>query len=227
MSEILKAVGMTAGIGGLALGVFLLLFRQIDLPKATRHHLTLFMWLVWSICVLGMAIYYMIMQDGSPATASALISSSTKPEASPRFAIRLHCGSPPPDEKSELAKLFEYAEQHEGKFAYVDLEFYPNGCTCDLPNISEPARILQFACNQNPAWWLKDRVKEFHCVEAIGLAGYLAGVGSLCFPSHDKLPLKSGYSRETTATHERIAGEFLLNWEWSLGAPHVQLLLPE
>ena len=57
MVEMLREVGRIAGIGGLALGIFLLLFRRIQLPKATRKHLTLFMWLVWSICVLGILVF--------------------------------------------------------------------------------------------------------------------------------------------------------------------------
>ncbi len=57
MDKILETVGSIAGIGGLALGVFLLLFRRIQLPPGTRRHLTLFMWLVWSICILGIIAY--------------------------------------------------------------------------------------------------------------------------------------------------------------------------
>ncbi|ADH86854.1 hypothetical protein [Desulfurivibrio alkaliphilus] len=49
--------GKIAGIGGLALGVFLLLFRKIRLPQGSRRHLTLFMWLVWSICALGILAF--------------------------------------------------------------------------------------------------------------------------------------------------------------------------
>jgi hypothetical protein len=57
MGEVLRMVGQIAGLGGLALGIFLLLFRQIRLPSATRRHLTLFMWLVWSIAALGLICY--------------------------------------------------------------------------------------------------------------------------------------------------------------------------
>ncbi|SNC59462.1 hypothetical protein SAMN04487881_0061 [Marinobacter sp. es.048] len=57
MEEILKVAGSVAGIGGLALGVFLILFQKLQLPRGTRKHLTLFMWLVWSICVIGIAAY--------------------------------------------------------------------------------------------------------------------------------------------------------------------------
>ncbi len=56
-TEVLKTVGSIAGLGGLALGVFLLLFRRISLPQATRRHLTLFMWLVWGIALVGVVCY--------------------------------------------------------------------------------------------------------------------------------------------------------------------------
>ena len=58
MAEILTTVGKIAGIGGLSLGVFLLLFKRIHLPRGTRNHLTLYMWLVWSICIIGLVAYF-------------------------------------------------------------------------------------------------------------------------------------------------------------------------
>jgi hypothetical protein len=65
VTQILETVGKTAGLGGLSLGVFLLLFRKISLPKATRKHLTLFMWLVWSVAILGL-ICFVISQVIGP-----------------------------------------------------------------------------------------------------------------------------------------------------------------
>ncbi len=59
MKELLSQWGSIAGIGGIAFGVFLVLFKKIDLPKATRKHLTLFMWLVWSLCFVGITIYFL------------------------------------------------------------------------------------------------------------------------------------------------------------------------
>ena len=47
--QILETFGKIAGLGGLSLGVFLLLFRKIELPKATRKHLTLFLMLDYVI----------------------------------------------------------------------------------------------------------------------------------------------------------------------------------
>jgi len=54
---VLKPMGAVGGIGGLALGIFLLLFRRVKLPRGTRQHLSLYMWLVWSIAVLGIVCY--------------------------------------------------------------------------------------------------------------------------------------------------------------------------
>lgn len=67
MEEIVKSFGQVAGIGGVALGVFLLLFRQLDLPAATRRHITLFMWLVWSVAIVGVASYTIITLYGNPS----------------------------------------------------------------------------------------------------------------------------------------------------------------
>ena len=66
MEEIVTLFGQVAGIGGVALGVFLLLFRRIKLPDATRRHITLFMWLVWSVAILGMGSYTLITMYGKP-----------------------------------------------------------------------------------------------------------------------------------------------------------------
>ncbi len=60
MEQLLGTLGGIAGIGGVALGVFLLLFNKIKLPSGTRKHLTLFMWLVWSICIAALAGYFIV-----------------------------------------------------------------------------------------------------------------------------------------------------------------------
>lgn len=60
MEDLVLQWGQIAGIGGIAFGVFLVLFRKIDLPKGSKHHLTLFMWLVWSLCFVGITIYFLI-----------------------------------------------------------------------------------------------------------------------------------------------------------------------
>ncbi len=144
-----------------------------------------------------------------------------------KFNIELHCGRPAPGADSVLAQLINYAEQHEGQLAHVQLEFYPGDCSCEQTTEEASLQRLQLICTMNPEWWLAKRIEQYHCVEALGLAGYNAGVGSICFPSHDSLPLKVGYARERTATHDKISGNFLLDWEWNLGAPHVALLIPE
>jgi len=64
-SEILKTVGQLAGIGGIALGVFLLLFRDIVrkqiFPQLTRQQafrlLRLIALFVWSVAVLGIGAW--------------------------------------------------------------------------------------------------------------------------------------------------------------------------
>lgn len=60
VEELLIQWGRVAGIGGIAFAVFLLLFRKVDLPKGSRKHLTLFMWLVWSLCLIGITIYFLV-----------------------------------------------------------------------------------------------------------------------------------------------------------------------
>lgn len=64
-ADSIKALGAVAGIGGLALGVFLVLFRdflaKLLLPQLGKTQayrlLRLFLFLVWSIAVLGVAAY--------------------------------------------------------------------------------------------------------------------------------------------------------------------------
>jgi len=59
MEELLLQWGRIAGIVAIALGVFLILYRRINLPKASRKHSTLIMWLVWSLFFVGIAIYFL------------------------------------------------------------------------------------------------------------------------------------------------------------------------
>jgi hypothetical protein len=64
-AEIIKTVSQTAGIGGVALGIYLLLFRDIIrkqiFPELSRQHafrlLRLIALLVWSVAVLGMGAW--------------------------------------------------------------------------------------------------------------------------------------------------------------------------
>lgn len=144
----------------------------------------------------------------------------------PSFDIELSCGVPPPGEESELARLFEFAESNEGEITQVKIAFYPEDCSCPDSQVGALV-LLGRACEHNPKWWLTERMKHYDCVQALGIAGYDAGVGSFCFPSYDLIPVKKGYSTQKTTTHQSVSGQFLVNWEWSLGAPHVQLLLPD
>lgn len=57
MEELLRTFGEIAGIGGLSLGIFLILFKKTSLPTGSGKHLTLFMWLVWSLALIGIATY--------------------------------------------------------------------------------------------------------------------------------------------------------------------------
>jgi hypothetical protein len=77
-AAVLKAVGQVAGIGGLALGVFLLLFREIirkkifpKLPPAEAYRLLRLITLaVWSVAIAGIAAWVYVSQ-GSAKTVSA------------------------------------------------------------------------------------------------------------------------------------------------------------
>lgn len=74
-AQILKVVGRVAGIGGLALGVFLLLFKdllkKIVAPKMTPEHwfkvVIIFMVLVWSIAVLGIGPWVLAGRENTVA----------------------------------------------------------------------------------------------------------------------------------------------------------------
>ena len=77
-AALLKAVGQVAGIGGLALGVFLLLFREIirkkifpRLPPAEAYKLLrLIIVAVWSVAIVGIAAWIYSGQ-GMAKTVSA------------------------------------------------------------------------------------------------------------------------------------------------------------
>ena len=66
--DILKIVGQIAGIGGLALGVFLILFKEVIrkniFPNLTKEQgfkiIKLVLILVWSIAVLGIAAWFFL-----------------------------------------------------------------------------------------------------------------------------------------------------------------------
>ena len=63
--NVLRIVGSIAGIGGLALGVFLLIFRnliqKIEFPRLTREQgfklMRLFSFFTWTVAIIGMALW--------------------------------------------------------------------------------------------------------------------------------------------------------------------------
>lgn len=69
--EILKTVGQVAGIGGVALGVFLILFREVIrkniFPDLSKDHayrlLRLIVILVWSVAIAGIAAWVFVSVD--------------------------------------------------------------------------------------------------------------------------------------------------------------------
>ena len=78
--QILKTVGQVAGIGGLALGVFLLLFRDIirknifpKLPAAEAYRLLrLITGAVWSVAIVGIVAWvYVVTRPPAAATSSS------------------------------------------------------------------------------------------------------------------------------------------------------------
>lgn len=82
--QLLKIVGQVAGLGGLALGIFLLLFKdllkKIAAPALTKGQwfkvVMTFMILVWSIAALGLAAWVYATVKSSPGSKSLHIKDS-------------------------------------------------------------------------------------------------------------------------------------------------------
>jgi hypothetical protein len=80
-ADALKIVGQVAGIGGLALGVFLLLFRDIirknifpELPPAEAYRLLrLITGAVWSVAIVGIAAWVYTTQARQPSHDGTVI----------------------------------------------------------------------------------------------------------------------------------------------------------
>src|SRR3954447_2453282 len=76
-AQVLKTVGQVAGIGGLALGVFLLLYRDIirknifpKLPAAEAYRLLrLITGAVWSVAVVGILAWVYVETRSTTAAA--------------------------------------------------------------------------------------------------------------------------------------------------------------
>lgn len=87
-STILKTVGQIAGIGGLSIGVFLLLFKdllkKLKVPGLTRNQwfkvIVVFMCMVWSIGVIGLLLWFFTSRQISDNQkySSVQIDSTTK-----------------------------------------------------------------------------------------------------------------------------------------------------
>lgn len=94
--DALKAMGAVAGLGGLALGVFLLLFRDFirrflaTFPGVSRTHafqlLRLFLILVWSIAVFGIVAWLVLELQSKAILPTPLVptpGASATPAPSP------------------------------------------------------------------------------------------------------------------------------------------------
>lgn len=79
-AEVLKSVGAIAGIGGIALGVFLLLFRDIirknifpTLPPQEAYRLLrLIAIAVWSVALAGIAAWVYVSRDEQTGNVTAV-----------------------------------------------------------------------------------------------------------------------------------------------------------
>jgi hypothetical protein len=105
-TEVLKNVGQVAGIGGIALGVFLLLFRDIirknifpKLPSAEAYRLLrLITGAVWSVAIVGIIAWVYVetrpsSASGSPVTAGIGIANT----GTQNFQGPVNIGAPPPE----------------------------------------------------------------------------------------------------------------------------------
>ena len=102
-TDVLKVVGQVAGIGGLALGVFLLLFREIIrrnifpmLPPAEAYRLLrLITGAVWSVAVVGIAAWVYTTVYASGGHASVKASDCGIASGRDLSGNTLNCGSAP------------------------------------------------------------------------------------------------------------------------------------
>ncbi len=88
--DVVKTVGQIAGIGGIAIGIILLLYKEFlsnaNLKKmdATQTFKTtkLFLWLTWTIAILGLASW-MFLEMKKPTTSTSPVQGipETKKEA--------------------------------------------------------------------------------------------------------------------------------------------------
>ncbi len=84
--EVLKIVGQVAGIGGLALGVMLILFKEVIrkniFPNLTKKQgfkiIKLLLIFVWSIAVLGIASWFFLELNKSNQNSDAMNNQPTE-----------------------------------------------------------------------------------------------------------------------------------------------------
>lgn len=217
MYELLVSLGQVAGIGGISLGIFFILFKRVNLPLGTRRHVTLFMWLVWSFCLFGIAAY--LIKEYMNKPIASLVKDLEK------FEIELACNAQSPGERSSLASLFDYAEEHEGEI--IEASITAANCKCPIEREQKyPILDLQPMCDINSEAW--SAKLDLNCVHSITLVRDMhAGHASFCFPKPENLPRKKGYKRSFTAVEEYISGQFIINYDFSGGAEHVALVVPE
>lgn len=145
-------------------------------------------------------------------------------ERQPTFDIELGCAESPPGEDTDVGRLFDFAETHDGELVYAEIAFRTN---CECNSGTRFLKKLTLACARNDQFYLYEATRDYRCVQSLHLAGGNAGIASLCFPRPDDLPLRPGYSADIRAVEVTVRGVFLTYWDWSGGAPHVTLLVPE
>ena len=119
-------MGQVAGLGGLSLGVFLLLFRTIKLPTATRRHVTLFMWLLWSFCILGVIAYLIGEQMKNGVTLAQTIAQRGPDNiATPAKDTIARFTEPliPITYNNANAGFISFLQQNNGKTIYISSSF--------------------------------------------------------------------------------------------------------
>ena len=99
---LLKTLGQTLGIGGLALGIFFLVFRELirksifpRLDKNDAYRLLQFMSvLVWSVAVLGIGAWIWGEHKSTPSASTTGPQSPIVQET--KGDVRIEFGTPPP-----------------------------------------------------------------------------------------------------------------------------------
>lgn len=114
--EILKTVGQIAGLGGIALGVLLILFREVIrkniFPNVTKSHayklLRLIIVLAWSVAIVGIVAWVYVATKPQTVTPSISLPAESKSNAnsaspSPSIAPLASVKSPSAQTKSTVS----------------------------------------------------------------------------------------------------------------------------